>query len=108
MFAAKFAQTKPGISLAIPISEQNIESNINLVCPKENDHQSESKEKPVSLPMHPNAFSFCGTSNTVVQHSPKLALDRDTSASKHQSQCSSDRSHITSHVVASDEPKKKT
>ncbi|XP_019189759.1 PREDICTED: transcription factor BIM1-like isoform X3 [Ipomoea nil] len=68
--------------------------------------QIENNEKPVSLPMLPNAFPFCGTSNIVAQHSPKLALGRDASTtSRHQSQCSSDRSHITSQAVASDKSK---
>ncbi|XP_031104775.1 transcription factor BIM1-like isoform X2 [Ipomoea triloba] len=103
MLAAKFAGNRPGISLPIPISEQNIESNMNLACPKENGHQSENNEKPVSLP---NAFPFCGTSNTVAQHSPKLALGGDASTTfRHQFQCSSDRSHITSQAVASDKSK---
>ncbi|XP_019189758.1 PREDICTED: transcription factor BIM2-like isoform X2 [Ipomoea nil] len=93
MFGAKFGGTRPWISLPIPISEQNIESNMKLACPKENDHQIENNEKPVSLPMLPNAFPFCGTSNIVAQHSPKLALGRDASTtSRHQSQCSSDKS----------------
>lgn len=105
-YAGKFDERIMGISSANPINVQKLEPNISTASFKENGQQPGLTNKPTTLPMHPNTFSFCGTSSTAALYSSKLIAHADKLESKSHSQFSLSRSHMTDYAIPNANPKR--
>lgn len=106
MYAGKFDESIMGISSANPINVQKLEPNISSPSLKDNRQQPGLTNKPTTLPMHPNTFSFSGTSSTAALYSSKLTADTDKLESKSQSQFSLSRSHMTDYAIPNANPER--
>ncbi|XP_055826173.1 transcription factor BIM1 isoform X2 [Solanum dulcamara] len=104
-YAGKFDESIMGISSANPINVQKLEPNISTTSLKENGQHPGLTNKPTTLPMHPNAFSFCGTSSTAAVYSSKLIADTAKLESKSHSQFSLSRSNMTDYAIPNTNPK---
>ncbi|XP_006345090.1 transcription factor BIM1 isoform X1 [Solanum tuberosum] len=105
-YAGKFDESIMGISSANPINVQKLEPNISSPSLKENRQQPGLTNKPTTLPMHPNTFSFSGTSSTAALYSSKLTADTDKLEPKSQSQFSLSRSHMTDYAIPNANPER--
>ncbi|XP_059303764.1 transcription factor BIM1 isoform X1 [Lycium ferocissimum] len=105
-YAGKFDETIMGISSTNPINVKKLEPNISITSLNENGQQPGLTNKPTTLSMHPNTFSFCGTSSTAALYSPKLTADTDKLESKSHSQFSLSRSHMTDYAIPNANPKR--
>lgn len=85
-YAGKFDDSTMRISSTNPVNVQKLESNISTTGLKENGQQPGLRNKPTTLPMHPNTFST------------KLIPDSDKLESKSHSQFSLSRSHMTDYA----------
>ncbi|KAL3374811.1 hypothetical protein AABB24_006347 [Solanum stoloniferum] len=105
-YAGKFDESIMGISSANPINVQKLEPNISSPSLKDNRQQPGLTNKPTTLPMHPNTFSFSGTSSTAALYSSKLTAHTDKLESKSQSQFSLSRSHMTDYAIPNANPER--
>ncbi|KAJ8536342.1 hypothetical protein K7X08_034743 [Anisodus acutangulus] len=88
------------------INVQKLEPNISTTSLKEIGQQPGLTNKATTVSMHPNTFSFCGTSSTPAIYSSKLIADTDKLESKFHSQFSLSRSHTTDYAIPNGNPKR--
>ncbi|XP_015070937.1 transcription factor BIM1 isoform X1 [Solanum pennellii] len=105
-YDGKFDESIMGISSANPINVQKLEPNISSTGLKEKGQQPGLTNKPTTVPMHPNTFSFSGTSSTAALYSSKLIADTDKLESKSHSQFSLSRSHMTDYAIPNANPER--